>query len=70
MNIRTNLTAKELEHISKGLHQLANQERLGEFQPENPAEVELLNKIENSFDLAMNHLQEEFASILLDKDRL
>lgn len=68
MRVRTNLTASELEKVSKGLQKLANQQHVNEIELENPAEKEIIRQVEAVFDVAVNSLQDEIARILLDKE--
>lgn len=68
MKVRTNLTAAELEKVSKGLRKLADKQQVNEIQPENPAEKEMMRRVDALFDTAVNNLQAEVARILLDKE--
>lgn len=68
MRVRTNLTASELEKVSKGLKKLAEKQQLNEIELENPAEKELMRRVDALFDTAVNNLQDEVARILLDKE--
>lgn len=68
MKVRTNLTPSELEKVSKGLKKLAEKQQLNEIELENPAEKELMRRVDALFDTAVNNLQAEVARILLDKE--
>lgn len=66
MKVKTNLTPTELRKVGLGLKKLAdNQEN--EIELENPAEKELIRRVDSLFDVAVNSLQEEVSRILLDK---
>lgn len=69
MKVQTNLTALELEKVSKGLQKLASQQLSNEIELENNAERELIRLSEAVFDTALSNLQAEVARILLDKDQ-
>lgn len=66
MKLKTNLTATELELVSKGLKRLA--QHTNEITPENSAEAEISRKLDGLFDTMVNSLQDEFSRVLLEKD--
>lgn len=68
MKVRTNLKPSELRRVGVGLQKLAAAQQKNEIQLENPAEKELIRRVEAVFDTAMNSLQDEVARILLDKE--
>ncbi len=67
MKIRTNLTPEQLDNIAKGIKVAAEKQRERPYVPENNAESELLRKSDGVFGMMLDSLQEELASILLDK---
>jgi hypothetical protein len=66
VGINTNLTPRELEQVGKGLVGLAKSQRTKAFPVDNQAEKELLRKLDHTLSVALESLQEEFTSILLD----
>lgn len=68
MKVKTNLTPSELLKVSTGLQKLAAKQQRKEIQPENPAEREMIRRVDAVFDTAVNSLQSEIARILLDKE--
>lgn len=68
MKVKTNLKPSELRKVGAGLQKLATQQQKNEIQLENPAEKELIRRVESVFDTAVNSLQSEVARILLDKE--
>lgn len=67
MKVKTNLSAPELNKVGQGLIKLAKSQQT-EIELENPAEREMIRRVESLFDLAVNNLQEEVSRILLDKE--
>ena len=67
MKVKTNLTAAELNKVGNGLIRLAKSQQT-EIELENPAERELIRRVEAVFDVAVNSLQDEVSRILLDKE--
>ena len=60
MRVRTNLSADELELVSKGLSKLAKMQRTdGKFVPNNPAEKKLLAKVDDSLEIMLDNLTSE-----------
>jgi len=64
MKVKTNLTADELELVSRGLSSLAKSQRAdGKFVPSNPAEKELLEEVDSAVDTMLGHLSREVATL-------
>lgn len=64
MKVKTNLTADELELVSKGLSMLAKQQKSdGKFVAENPAEIELLAQTGDVLDEMLSSLKTEISII-------
>ena len=64
MKVKTNLSAEELELVSKGLSRLAKaQQQDGRFEPNNPAEKELLAEVSDSLEEMVNSLKLEAKEI-------
>jgi hypothetical protein len=60
MKVKTNLSSKELELVSKGLSQLAKHNQAdGKFVPENPAESELIEFVSDSLDRMLDNISNE-----------
>lgn len=67
MKVKTNLSATELNKVGQGLIKLSKSQQ-NEIELENPAERELIRRVEAVFDTAVNSLQDEVSRILLDKE--
>ena len=66
MRVKTNLTAKELELAGRGLQALAKSQNVNKsYKSENPAERELLRKLDYSLDMALENMQAEISDLLL-----
>jgi hypothetical protein len=64
MKVKTNLTADELELVSRGLSSLAKSQRAdGKFVPNNPAEKELLDEVDSALDTMLGSLSQEVATL-------
>jgi hypothetical protein len=68
MKIRTNLKPSELKRVGAGLQKLAEAQSTDEIELENPAEKEIIRRVNAVFDTMANSLQSEIANILLDKE--
>lgn len=69
MKIKTNLSPKELEIVSKGLSTLAkNQCTHAPLKAENGAEKELFRKMEVAYDEFVDDLHQATAEVISAKD--
>lgn len=60
MKVRTNLSADELELVSKGLSKLAKSQRSdGKFVPQNKAERQLMSSVDDALDTMVGTLFKE-----------
>ncbi|NJL53707.1 hypothetical protein HC928_00280 [bacterium] len=66
MKVKTNLKPSELMKVGAGLQKLAKKQT-SEIVFENPAEKEVVRRVESLFDIAVNNLQDEVARVLLEK---
>lgn len=63
MKVKTNLSANELELVSKGLNKLAKNQRTdGKFVAANAAESELIKQFDSVFDEMIANLEEELSN--------
>lgn len=69
INIKSNLSPEELEHVSKSLAKAASSKRKKVYSPENNAEKELLRTADLTFDQMLDSLQEDISNILLEEDK-
>lgn len=68
MKVRTNLTAEQLELVSKGLKKLAEtQQADGRFTPANPAEEELMKEVTSALDMSLDNLVEEISTLFIEE---
>lgn len=64
MKVKTNLSAKELTLVSKGLSSLAKKSQVdGKFTPENAAESELVSLAADSLDQMLDSLSFEIKDL-------
>lgn len=68
MKVKTNLTAEELELVSKGLKRLAEtQQKDGQFQPSNPAEKDLMEEVTSALDMSLSQLVAEISTLFIEE---
>lgn len=68
MRVRTNLSADELELVSKGLKKLAeSQQKDGQFTTANPAERELMEEVASAVDMSLTNLVSEISTLFIEE---
>lgn len=66
MKVRTNLTPGELEHVADKLGELAKSQRGKVFPLENPAETELMRRVDHILKVGQENFRQEISRVLND----